>query len=248
MYDFDDAIFLRSSGEPSASRSRRFAAICGSADLVLAGNRYLCDEAAKWNDAVCHIPTPVDARQYEVDVDKDERFSLVWIGSSSTRKYLEQHRELLEAIGRRLPNVVLKVISDFDFALDNVEVFNVEWSSEIEAGAIKASHVGIAPMEDNPWTRGKCALKVIQYMAAGLPVVSSPVGANREVVADGETGMLAGSEADWCDAIASLSGDPDLVRRMGAAGHRRFLAYYSVDAVRRQIFDAFTEFLAPLDE
>lgn len=228
VYDFDDAVFCRSSGEVSRTRAGRFTRTVSKADLVLAGNRFLRDEALEFNKASQLIPTCVDPSRYDMNVEKPERFTLVWIGSTSTSRYLESHRKILEAVGERLPDIRLKVISDFNFDLNNMDVVNVAWSPESEIRELAASHIGIAPMTDDRWTRGKCALKIIQYMAAGLPVVSSSVGANRDVVIHDETGFLVDDEQSWCKAIDQLQSEA-LQERMGAAGRQLVRGGYSMD-------------------
>jgi glycosyltransferase involved in cell wall biosynthesis len=229
VFDFDDAIFCRSNGKPSATRMKRFQKIIDASSLVLAGNQYLADQCGAATKAV--IPTPVDETLYLQSDEKAEGIVLVWVGSRSTRKYLENHRSTFEAIGAEIPGLVLKVIADFDFQLSNLKVRNIPWQNETEANEIARSHIGIAPMPDNPWTRGKCALKVIQYMAAGLPVVSSRTGANQEVVVEGETGLLADSTQEWVAAIHSLSKDKSERERMGALGLKRMKHEYSQSAV-----------------
>ena len=180
IFDFDDAIFLRSNGKVSRTRRARFRATCRISSLVLAGNEYLSREAARWvrTAEVLVQPTCVPTERYSTAGQKDPVFTLVWIGSRSTSRYLEQYRPVLEAIGRRFPDIRLKVIGDFKFQLDAMKVVLAPWSEATEAQALASAHVGIAPMSEDPWTRGKCALKVIQYMAAGLPVISSRAGAN----------------------------------------------------------------------
>ena len=118
-----------------------------------------------------------------------------------------------------------------------MDVVNVAWTLESEASQLSSAHIGIAPMSDNPWTRGKCALKVIQYMAAGLPVISSNAGANREVVVQGETGLLADSADDWLRAIELLSGNESERNRLGSGGRQRMLQHYSSQTV----LDSITE-------
>ena len=105
------------------------------------------------------------------------------------------------------------------------------WSSRTETSELSSAHIGIAPMIDNPWTNGKCALKIVQYMAAGLPVISSGVGANREVVVPGETGVIANNADEWLQAVELLSGNPDEQERMGSAGYARMIQRYSQRAV-----------------
>jgi len=221
VFDFDDAIFVRSSGEPSRVRDKKFAVICSAADLVLAGNDYLAAEAKQYSAQVFIAPTAVDIQRYESKQTKDAATTLVWIGSSSTRRYLDMLTPVLDALGQRLPNLKLKVIADFELHLDSLTVENIPWSLDAETIELGSSHIGIAPMVNNAWTRGKCALKVIQYMAAGLPVVSDRCGANQAVVSEGQTGILVDNEADWIEAIVELAENPDRARQMGRLGRLR---------------------------
>ena len=239
VYDFDDAIFSKSSGKSSNSRMAKFRKILDSSDLVLAGNAYLAEQCrlACPNVYTIVVPTPVDQSLYDRDIEKQKGCVLVWVGSSSTRKYLEFHRDIFEEIGSRFPNVSLRVIADFDFKLDKLPVENIRWSSETESRELGSAHIGIAPMIDNQYTRGKCALKIIQYMAAGLPVISSSVGANSEVIVDGETGFLVDSLEDWIEAVEHLETDPSIRDKMGSAGYRRMQEKYSQQAVVESIVE-----------
>jgi glycosyltransferase involved in cell wall biosynthesis len=153
---------------------------------------------------------------------------LVWVGSSSTLQGLQQARPLLEAVGRRVPGVALKLICDRFLELDALPVQPVRWKEETEKAEIADADVGISWVPDDLWSRGKCGLKVLQYMAAGLPVVANPVGVHTEMIAPGQTGFLAQTPQEWVEAIRRLAGDPLLRRRMGQAGRRRLEAEYSI--------------------
>lgn len=230
VFDHDDAIFLKSSGQPSSTRSRRYGAVVRAAQLVLSGNKYLSETVQAYGGNAAVIPTAVDMERYE-RFDRDggqaDPLTLVWIGSRSTSRYLEQHRRMFEALAMRLPDLRLRIIGDFEFSVSGMDVECVPWTEEGEASALAAADIGIAPMTDDPWTRGKCALKIIQYMAAGLPVVSSDVGANSEVVRHDETGYLVDSTEAWCDAITRLADSAALRTSMGSAGRQVAEAEYS---------------------
>jgi len=241
VFDFDDAIFLKSSGESSSSRYRKFQSACQVADLVLAGNEYLATAAQKLSNKVKVVPTTVDTAAYVTDADKASAITLVWIGSSSTRRYLDMLTPVLDSLGQRLPNLTLKVIADFEFHLDGLNVQNIKWSAECEVAELTSSHIGIAPMINNGWTRGKCALKVIQYMAAGLPVVSDRCGANQEVILAVETGFLADNENDWIEAITQLVESDDLRAQMGAAGRTRAQQLYNMKNIGSEIASELVE-------
>ena len=238
LFDFDDAVCLRDSyaakGLHHSGRSRRFAATVRSSDAVVAGNEFLCDQAARWTEAgrVHLVPTCVDPARYPraVHARIGPGVRLVWVGSSSTLKGLERAASLLEELGKRIPGLQLKVVCDRELALRELAVLFRPWDEATEADEIADSDVGISWVPDDDWSRGKCGLKVLQYMAAGLPVVANPVGVHAGMVTPGETGFLAETSSQWVDAITRLARDPALRQAMGRAGRRRMEATYSVAA------------------
>jgi glycosyltransferase involved in cell wall biosynthesis len=237
VFDFDDAVFLRDSYSPkglhSATRLHRFMATVETADVVVAGNPYLAAEAARWAAVpgrVHVVPTCVEPARYAPARHQGAGVELVWVGSSSTLRGLESARPLLEEVGRGVPGARLKLVSDRFLRLDHLPVAERPWAEGSEAADIGSADVGISWVPDDLWSRGKCGLKVLQYMAAGLPVVANPVGMHAELVRHGETGFLARTPAEWVEALRRLGGDPDLRRRLGAAGRRRVEAEFSVEA------------------
>ena len=150
--------------------------------------------------------------------DRETGRDLVWVGSSSTLRGLEAIAPLLNAIGEQVPGVRLKLVCDRFLHLAGLPVVECPWAEATEAAEIAAADIGISWVPDDPWSRGKCGLKVLQYMAAGLPVVTNPVGVHPEMVRHGETGFLATTEAEWVEAIRTLAADPDLRRRDGGRG------------------------------
>jgi glycosyltransferase involved in cell wall biosynthesis len=205
--------------------------MASACDHLLAGNGFLAAAAACHNPAVTVVPTCIDAGHYAGDHPKPrDSVDLVWIGSRSTRKYLVEALPALRLAAARVPRLRLKIIADFDLPDAGLATLAIPWSAATEARELGAAHIGIAPMRDDDWSRGKCALKVLQCMAAGLPVVSSAAGANAEIVLAGETGYLVGDDAAWAARIAELAGDATLRERLGAAGRRRASADYSLTA------------------
>lgn len=236
VFDFDDAIFCNSDGSPSATRMRRFSEMVRVCDHVLAGNQFLANSARKFNPAVTLLPTSLVAPDYTVAVDKPEgTIDVVWIGSSSTRKYLVAALPSLRLAASHLPSMRLKIIADFDLPDAGFPTVAVRWNANLEAVDLASSHIGIAPMRDDDWSRGKCALKVLQYMAAGLPVVSSNCGANAEIVEEGGSGFLVGDDAGWDKRLVQLANDPGLRHRQGEAGRAKALAAYSVEPVFQRL-------------
>jgi glycosyltransferase involved in cell wall biosynthesis len=237
VFDFDDAVFLRDSYSPkglhSASRLHRFMATVETADAVVAGNPYLADEASRWVAApgrVQVVPTCVEPSRYTPARHEGAGIEMVWVGSSSTLRGLEAVRPLLEEIGRGVPEARLKLVSDRFLRLNHLPIVECDWSQSHEAADIAAADVGVSWVPDDLWSRGKCGLKVLQYMAAGLPVVANPVGVQADLVRHGETGFLARTSAEWIEALRCLSVDPELRLRLGAAGRRRVAAEFSVEA------------------
>jgi glycosyltransferase involved in cell wall biosynthesis len=234
-FDLDDAVWMRDSysgkGFASGKRERRFRSTVRAADVVVAGNAFLADHArAAGARDTRVIPTCVDVGRYPLARHAGENVDMVWVGSSSTIRGLESVTEMLSALGRHVPGVRLKLVCDCFIHPAGLEVIEIPWTEASEASEIASSSIGISWVPDDPWSRGKCGLKVLQYMAAGLPVVTNPVGVHTEMVRHGETGFLASSDSEWIDAIQTLAGDRDLCRHMGAAGRKVVEDRYSVEA------------------
>lgn len=238
VFDLDDAVFLRDSyarrGLHDPRRLRRFAATVAACDAVAAGNSFLRAAAARWagGNPVAVVPTCVDPQRYPLAAHVRGRgdAQLVWVGSSSTLRGLLEIEPLLEEMGRRIPGLQLKLVCDRFLRLSHLPVVPCPWSEEGETEALAAADIGISWVPDDLWSRGKCGLKVLQYMAAGLPVVANPVGVQCEMVRHGETGYLAQTPAQWIEAVDRLAHDPDLRRRMGRAGRCRVESRYRVEA------------------
>ena len=198
-------------------------------DHVWAGNSYLAKEALRFNSNVSLVPTSIEIDRYQPVVDRSQGDTvLVWIGSRSTSKYLTDVLPVLESACAGIAGIRLKIIADFALYSDVLPIDNVAWSQATEISELANSSIGIAPMRDDPWTRGKCGLKVLQYMASCLPVITSPFGVNRDLVEDGVTGIHALFEKDWTEAIHRLAHDPALAATMGAAGRKKCEEQYTL--------------------
>lgn len=239
VFDFDDAIFCRSNGRPSLQRYRRFQNMVRSCEQIWAGNSYLAREALHYNPSVLILPTSIDPMKYFINTDKNNDFlDLVWIGSRATKRYLESALDVLEAAAETMPWLRLKIIADFELPTKKLKTVIIPWSEKIEAEALASSHIGIAPMPQDFWTQGKCGLKVLQYMAAGLPVISSPAGVNKDIVEHGVNGFLAQNPEEWRTAIKLLSENSNLRQKMGMAGRTKVMDQYCVDATFRKMLEA----------
>ncbi len=235
FFDLDDAVFHRDSyaarGLRHGGRMRRFAATVRACDAVIAGNDFLAAHAARWAGParVSVVPTCVDPALFTTAGPRsNDGVQLVWVGSSSTLRGLEAVRPMLEELGRRVPGVRLKIICDRFLRFDPLPVLARPWTEAGEAEEIAAGDVGISWVPDDDWSRGKCGLKVLQYMAASLPVVANPVGVHAEMVRDGETGFLAETTEQWVAAVGQLARDRELRRRMGRAGRQLLETKYTV--------------------
>jgi glycosyltransferase involved in cell wall biosynthesis len=252
IFDFDDAVFMRDSysakGADSPRRRRRFAAIVRAADAVVAGNEWLAEQARRSGAAglVRVIPSCVEPAGYpRARHDGGRAARLVWVGSSSTLRGLELVRDLFDTVGANVPGARLKLVSDRSPDFGRLPVEAVCWSEATEAAEIAAADIGISWVPDDDWSRGKCGLKILQYMAAGLPVVANPVGVHPTIVRHGETGFLARTPDEWIEAIRRLAGDPDLRRRMGTAARWIVEGEYSVTAGGRRWLDLLRTLAAP---
>ncbi|MBY0522495.1 MAG: glycosyltransferase family 4 protein [Gemmataceae bacterium] len=236
IFDFDDAVFLRDSyaarGIHCERRLRHFAGLVRATDAVVAGNTFLRREAGRYlsPDRVTVIPTCIDPDRYAIaeHTRQGAGVQLIWVGSSSTLKGMETVKPLLEEIGRSVPGLKLKLVCDRFLDLQHVDVIACPWREDREASDIASADIGISWVPDDDWSRGKCGLKVLQYMAAGLPVVANPVGVQVEMVRHGENGFLVETPRQWCEAVRTLARDPELRRRMGEAGRQRVQNDFSV--------------------
>ena len=245
IFDFDDAIFCRDTGAASAGRQRRFGSMIRRADLVWAGNGYLASHSDQFTDSqlVVTVPTAVNPDQYLVDRRPVAGPVVVWIGSSSTRKYLEDILPALDGLVERLPTLRLKVISDFELPAMRIPIDCVAWSPETEAAELASSHIGLAPLTDDEWTRGKCGCKVLQYMASSLPVISSDMPVHRELLGNG-CGLFAGPSSEWTAAIEALAGSDEIRMEAGSNARQRVVDQFSVDVVFQKMLQSVESLLS----
>lgn len=236
VLDFDDAIFhkydLHRSKWVRWVYGDRIDRLMAGARLVLAGNHYLANRAtAAGAPDVEMVPTVIDLVRYAKKVSSvTAKARIVWIGSPSTAQYLVELAEPLAELAKRQP-FTLRVIGGGAITMRGVDVESLSWSADKEAKQIAECDIGIMPLRDTPWEQGKCAYKLIQYMACGLPTVASPIGANLAVVVEGETGLLANSPAAWTEKLETLLTDAQLREQLGQAGRARVEAEYSLQQV-----------------
>jgi glycosyltransferase involved in cell wall biosynthesis len=231
VYDYDDAIFHNY--DQSQHRLVRhllkgkIASVIGGARLVLAGSEYLAEYARRFNKHVENLPTVIDLERYPVDKKAHTHgrpFTVGWIGSPSTAQYLHAIAPALRAFCAEYPARVV-LVGAGNIELAGVPVESRTWSEATEVDDLMQFDVGIMPLTDTPWARGKCAFKLIQYMACACPVVASPVGMNTEVVETGN-GLLASNQSEWLQALIQLYRAPALRERLGQGGRAKVESRY----------------------
>lgn len=232
VLDLDDAFYLKySQGRWGALKpwlGNKFDRLMGAARAVTAGNFTLVERATRSQPFAHWLPTVVDTGRYlPCEADLTRTFTVGWIGSPSTAPYLSAVSEVLVQLGRDMP-LRFAIMGGKAPHLPGVEVVERPWSEAAEVDFIQGLDVGIMPLPDDEWARGKCAFKLVQYMACGVPVVASPVGANCDVVTP-ECGLLAGSTDEWLQALRQLRDSTDMRRQMGRSSRLRIEEHYSLD-------------------
>jgi glycosyltransferase involved in cell wall biosynthesis len=224
VYDFDDAIFFPyvstvngylSLLKFGASKTR---AICRLAAHVMTGNAYLAAYARQHNQNVTIVPTTIDAEKYKRQPKTPSDPPVIgWTGSHSTVQHLNTVRGVLQKLAQR-ERFRLRVIGAPDYRLDGVETEALPWRSETEVADLRPLDIGIMPLPDDNWSRGKCAAKALQYMGLAIPTVCSPVGVNSSIIQDGCNGFLAATEQEWIEKLSTLLHSRELRTRIGHAG------------------------------
>jgi glycosyltransferase involved in cell wall biosynthesis len=252
IFDFDDAIWLLDVSEANKRLSwlkdpSKTARIISMADLVIAGNEYLAAYARQFNKRVEVIPTVVDTERYPLNasaIEHQGRVTIGWTGSYTSLTHLRGAIPMLEQLHQRLGDRVrFRIISDRDLLVPGLPIENVRWRSATEAADLAAIDIGIMPMPDDEWSKGKCGFKGLQYMAMGKPVVLSAVGVNNTIVQDGFNGFLAASTEEWLMKLEKLVNDSELRARLGAQARLTVEQHYSVNAWKDHYLQLFNELL-----
>lgn len=252
VFDFDDSVWLLDVSE--ANRRWRWlknpaktSEIIGLADMVFAGNSYLADYAHRFNSNVRIVPTTIDTAVYTprtAPKPADAPVVIGWSGSVTTIKHFNYARRALQAIKERYGDRVrFHVIGDASFECGELEIRGQAWSMQSELDDLRAFDIGIMPLPDDEWAKGKCGLKGLQYMALAVPTVMSPVGVNSEIIAHGENGFLARGEDEWVLALSKLLDSPELRHRLGAAARRTVESRFSVESQKGNYVRYLTEVL-----
>lgn len=247
IYDFDDAIMFRDSkskNPESFFRMLMFKRTIGGSDAVISGNKYLYEYASRHSKRVFTIPTAIDMARYkEKNYAPDSGVvTLGWIGSGITLFYLEEMKAALDEVFERHPFTRLKIVADKFFDCAKMPVIKKKWNYEEEIADLHSFDIGLMPLIDDPWSRGKCGFKLLQYMAVGVPGVASKVGVNSEIIIHGINGFLADGKGEWVDCLSRLIEDAALRKRLGQEARKTVKERYSLEInapkLKKIIFEA----------
>lgn len=250
VFDFDDALFAcPSSVDPATFREgairKRLDATLRGASQVIVGNDFLRAYALRHNPRVTVIPTPVESdtpEPREPHHADTGRVLLGWTGKSENLIYLRKLAPVFREIrGLAGHPVALKVVCDAPFAMEEIVVINDPWQLETELKALRSVDVGIMPLYDDDWSRGKCGFKLLLFMSLGIPVVASAVGINRQIIQDGVNGYLASSDQEWVGKLLMLIGHPERRRRIGESGRKTVEQRYSYQTTVPEMLRVFSE-------
>ncbi len=250
VFDFDDAIFVSYKSPSNGYLSYlkfpgKTAEICRLSAHVMPGNAYLADYSRQFNDNVTVIPTTINTDKYEYrDRPADpEIITIGWSGSFSTVQHLDTIRDVLQELARD-ETFRLRVIGTPSYKVSGVDTEAIQWRSDTEIDDLQHIDIGLMPLPDENWSRGKCGLKALQYMALGIPTICSPVGVNSTIIQDGENGFLAADKAEWIEKIKRLIHSAKLRRELGRAGRETVEHEYSATAIAPKVLEVFRSAIA----
>ena len=243
LFDLDDAIMYRSSSSPdphSLSRRLKFRWMVRGSDAVTVGNQFLKNEVLKVDrkKEVFVIPTSIDMDLYpqKKKISNSPEIILGWIGTKGNLKYLKKLESVFETIRQRFPQVKLKIVSNDFYDSSSLPVIKKPWKLEDENADLISFDIGLMPLHDDLWSRGKCGLKIVQYLSVGLPVVCTPIGINSDIIQSGENGFWAANDQEWVDRLSTLIQNPDLRYQMGLKGIEKVEKEYSLKVTSEKLF------------
>ena len=239
VFDFDDAIWLPnvSSGNKALQLLKnpsKTEAIISSADMVFAGNDYLANYASAFCENVKVIPTTIDTTHHKREKQNtSNRVCIGWTGTETTRNYLEMIKPIFQKLTSKYGDkIYFKVICDQPWSAEGIELKNEKWDKEKEIEQLEEIDIGVMPLTDDQWSRGKCGFKGLQYMAMESATIMSPVGVNKQIINHGENGYLASTDEDWFEQLSSLIENKELRLQIGKAGRDTVIKKYSVSSTK----------------
>ncbi len=237
IFDFDDSIWMQNVSAANKKlgflkNADKTKDIIKTAHLIIAGNQYLANYALQFNSNVIIIPTTIDTLQYTVKPETvKDKVTIGWSGSFTTIQHFEFALEALKELKRRYENKIdFLVIGDANYRNEELGIKGIGWNAATELADLHGMDIGIMPLPDDEWAKGKCGLKGLQYMAAGIPTIMSPVGVNSEIIKDGENGFLAGTTEEWVEKLSILIDSAELRNKFAINGRKEVENKYSIDA------------------
>jgi len=244
IFDFDDSIFLYKDEITSSigkylTKKDAFAETIKMSQKVICGNNYLANHVKKYNKNIIVIPTVLDVEKYipaaEIN-NKKHPFVIGWMGTSGNLKYLLSLKNVFSEIQKKYPDTILRIVTDnFLFREEFSQVISTEvkkWSAVEEVVDLQGFSLGLMPLFDDKWTKGKCGFKILQYMATGVPVVASAVGVNKEIIQNGKNGFLVNTDEEWKVKILEIiENKDDAIKKFSLEGRKRVETQYSVQAI-----------------
>lgn len=249
IFDYDDSIWLPNVSEANKNLNwlksySKTSKIIAYADLIFAGNKYLFDYASQYNKNVKIIPTTIDTTEYVRIKSDGENASVCigWSGSITTIQHFKFAEPFLKIIKEKYGDRVhFKVIGDKNYKNLYFDVIALDWNKADELRELSSFDIGIMPLPDDMWAKGKCGLKGLQYMALEIPTIMSPVGVNEEIIQDSVNGYLATDVNEWVEKISLLIESEELRQKMGKSARQTVIEKYSLEALKNVYLDIFTE-------
>lgn len=250
IFDFDDSIWL--SNVSNANRKfnwlknpEKTSKIIALSDLIIVGNSYLAQYAKGFNKNVIVIPTTIEISNYNrLNEGSKNQICIGWSGSLTTIQHFNFAIPILRKVKEKYGDrVCFKVMGDPDYRNDELDIKGISWSSESEIKTLSGFDIGIMPLPDDEWAKGKCGLKGLQYMALEIPTIMSPVGVNTEIITDGENGFLASTIEEWTEKLSLLIESEELRKKIGQKARQTVIDRYSVESQQKAYLDAINQLL-----
>jgi glycosyltransferase involved in cell wall biosynthesis len=250
IFDFDDSIWMQNVSDANkkfsflknASKTSKIIAL---SDMIFAGNPYLAEYARPFNNNIRMVPTTIDTDEYQrMSLPADEKICIGWSGSITTIQHFKFAVPALLKVKKKYGDrIKIKVIGDANYRNEELDVISLNWNKKDELKELSSFDIGIMPLPDDEWAKGKCGLKGLQYMALEIPTIMSPVGVNSEIIQNGVNGFLATGEDDYVNAISLLIEDTVLRKKIGAEGRRTVQEKYSVKALQQKYLEYYQQLL-----
>ena len=246
IFDFDDSIWISdiSEGNKNLSwmkRSSKTDEIIALSKLVIVGNQYLADHAKLFNNNVEIIPTTIDTNYHKpTEKQAKETVCIGWTGSETTIRHFKLIIPVLKRIKEKYGDKVSFIqISNVTSECPEIGLETVVWNAQDEIAQLQRIDIGIMPLPDDAWAKGKCGFKGLQYMALEIPTIMSPVGVNTEIIDDGKNGFFATTDDEWFAVLCKLIDDADLRKNIGEEGRKTIVARYSIDSQKEKYLSLF---------